>query len=288
VLGSVSMRRCTLLLLFLPGCASVASPTADPSREASANEDANLAAAIGSDPAPQSSDNAATASADGDASNDGAPSGTDGGPFPDASDPWPIDATDEGWSSPESAPPFDPGEGGVCTAPPCAGDLVIDELMIESVAGAGDHGEWLEIESTIDCALDLRGLHGDVPSGSKVRTFQIGDDLWIPARGTLVVADSSNASINHDLPGTVATWSAQPGDVLRNKGGTVTLHMNGVVLDTLTYPSMTLSVGASVAFPADCPLSRRTDWTAWQTSTASWFPGFVGTPNAPNTDVQCP
>ncbi|MDP8999305.1 MAG: hypothetical protein M3O46_04265, partial [Myxococcota bacterium] len=80
----------------------------------------------------------------------------------------------------------------------------------------------------------------------------------------------------------------QPGDVLRNKGTTVTIHMNGVMIDVVTYPSMALTVGTSLAFPSDCAASRRTDWAAWQPSTASWFPGFYGTPNAANSDVQCP
>ena len=185
-------------------------------------------------------------------------------------------------------PPFDTTDGGVCATPPGPGDLVVDELMIESVAGSGDHGEWLELRSTGGCAFDLRGLHGEAPNGSRVRTFQIGDDLWIPAHGTVVVADSNNPAINHGLPEPLVTWAGQPGDVLRNKGGTVTLLMNGVVIDSVSYPSMTLTVGATLAFPSDCPLARRTDWTAWQTSTHSWFPGFLGTPNAPNRDVQCP
>jgi hypothetical protein len=168
------------------------------------------------------------------------------------------------------------------------GELIIDELMIESVAGSGDHGQWLEVQSTAGCAFDLKGLHGEAPNGNKVRTFQISEDFWIPAHGTLVVADSSNPAINHDLPEPMVTWSSQPGDVLRHKGGTVTLIMNGLVIDSVTYPSMTLTVGATLAFPADCPPARRADWTSWQTSAFSWFPGFRGTPNAPNSDVKCP
>jgi hypothetical protein len=166
--------------------------------------------------------------------------------------------------------------------------LIIDELMIESVAGTGDHGEWLEVRSTLGCALDLRGLNGEVPSGGKIRSFAVGDDLWIPAFGTFLVADSGNATLDHGLPGTVVTWSGQPGDVLRNKGDTVNLRMNGAFVDSVTYPALSLVVGASLAFPSDCPLDLRTDWTTWQTSASSWFPGFYGTPNAPNDDVHCP
>jgi hypothetical protein len=83
-------------------------------------------------------------------------------------------------------------------------------------------------------------------------------------------------------------WSGAPGDVLRNKGGTIVLSESGAVVDTLTYPALKLTVGASVAFPADCDPSVRSDWTAWQTSSSPFFPGFYGTPNAANTDVSCP
>jgi hypothetical protein len=189
---------------------------------------------------------------------------------------------------PPPGPPFDAGPGGVCDGPPLAGDLAIDELMIESVSGAGDHGEWLEVTSTRDCALDLRGLHGECPRGAKAATFDVSTDLWVPPRGTFVVADSVSPAVDHDLPPPVVAWRGNLGDVLRNKGGTVTLRLNDVVIDTLTFPALTLTVGASVAFPADCAPATRLDFSRWETSTASWFPGFRGTPNAPNTDVACP
>lgn len=186
------------------------------------------------------------------------------------------------------APPFDAGPSGACTQPLAPGDLLIDELMIESVVGSGDYGEWLEVQSTLDCALDLRGLHGDCPRGAKVATFDVAGDIWIPPRGTFLVADSSHPAINHQLPGTLIVWFGQPGDVLRNKGTTVTLRVIDTLIDSLTYPALSLTAGTSLAFPADCDPSVRTDFSRWQRSTSSWFPGFLGTPNAPNLDVHCP
>jgi hypothetical protein len=185
-------------------------------------------------------------------------------------------------------PPFDAGPEGTCARPLSPGDLTLDELMIESVSGTGDHGEWLEVTSTLDCTVDLLGLHGECPRGAKAATFDITGDLWLPPGGTFVVADSIDPAVNHYLPGTVVAWSGNLGDVLRNKGTTVTLLMNDVVIDTLTYPAVSLTVGASLSFPSDCDPASRSDWTLWQTSTASWFPGFLGTPNAPNIDVTCP
>jgi hypothetical protein len=190
--------------------------------------------------------------------------------------------------APMSGPPFDAGPGGICDAPLGAGDLMIDELMIESVSGTGDHGEWLEVMSMLDCAVNLVGLRGETPRGAKPATFEIAEDLWLPANGFFVVADSADPAINHYLPGTVVAWAGNLGDVLRNEGSTVTLLFDDSVVDTLTYPNKKLMVGASLAFPATCDPSVRSDWTLWQTSTASWFSGFEGTPNAPNVDVACP
>jgi hypothetical protein len=186
-----------------------------------------------------------------------------------------------------SGPPFDAGEGGVCPAGVGPGDLSVTELMIASVAGTGDHGEWLEVTSTRQCALNVHGLHGEVASGAKVRVVDVDDDVWLPAFGTFLIADSVDPALNHYLPGTVIAWAGQPGDVLRNMGDTITFLVDGQLVTSTTYPSLKLTDGSSLAFPADCPPSRADDWTAWQFSTASWFPGFYGTPNAANTDVHC-
>jgi hypothetical protein len=160
--------------------------------------------------------------------------------------------------------------------------------MIESVAGAGDDGEWLEVANVAGCALNLRGLHGDTPVGSKVHSFDVGLDTWIPADGAFVVADSADPAVNHDLPGLVIPWTGHPGDVLRNEGGTITLTLGDILITSLTWPKRTLVPGTSIELPADCDADRASDFSAWQPAAASWFPAFFGTPNAPNVDVACP
>jgi hypothetical protein len=194
---------------------------------------------------------------------------------------------DDGMVEAATGPPFDAGADGICAQPLGLGDLVIEEMMIESVSGSGDNGEWLEIASTLDCAINLAGLHLDCPHGYKVATCDVGGDLWIPARGRIVVADALDPALNHSLPGTVLAWSSVHGDVLRNSGGTVDVWMHGTLVDSVTWPSEKWTIGASVAFPSDCDASARSDFSGWQTSAASWFPAFFGTPNAANTDVHC-
>jgi hypothetical protein len=160
--------------------------------------------------------------------------------------------------------------------------------MIQSVAGAGDDGEWLEVANAGDCSVDLRGLHAEAPRGTKVATLDLSDDLWLAPGASFVVADSTTPAINHYLPGVVYAWFSHPADVLRNKGSTVTLIAGGVIVDSVTYPALALEVGASIAFPNDCDAAARADWSLWRTSVGSYFPGFSGTPNAPNDDVHCP
>jgi hypothetical protein len=185
--------------------------------------------------------------------------------------------------------PFDAGPDGACNSPIHAGDLVIDEVMIASLSGTGDHGEWLEVASTRDCALDLVGLHAECPVGAKVITLDVTSDVWIPARGTFVIADSLEPAVNHALPGVVLAWAGNPGDVLRNEGTTVSLEAGGVLVESLTYPKMkSVPIGTSMEFPSDGALAARSDWLSWQPAQASWFPGFHGTPNAPNDDVTSP
>ena len=198
-------------------------------------------------------------------------------------------ASDDGADADDAptGPPFDAGDAGICAKAPSSQSLMIVELMIESTPGTGDHGEWLEVASTLECAIDLKGLRGECPTGAKVNTFAIDDDVWIPALGTFVVADSTDPAVNHDLPGLVIPWAGEPGDVLRNEGATVTLLLGNTIIDSVTYPNLKLTPGDSIAFPSDCARSLRPEWSMWRNSTASWFPAFTGTPNAPNSDVHC-
>jgi hypothetical protein len=213
-------------------------------------------------------------------------------PSPDATTPIAlppaVSATDGSGGAIDATEASDSSLRDTCPAPPGPGDLAIDEIMITSVAGSGDDGEWVEIQNTRSCSLNLQGLHGECPDGANVRTFDVGSDLWLPPFGTFIVADSSDPAVNHDLPGELLVWAAHTGDVLRKDGATITLTMNAAIVDSVTYPTLKIGVGQSLAFPSDCDADARSDWTEWQPSVASWFPAFFGTPNAPNDDVHCP
>ena len=145
--------------------------------------------------ASQKSDDATLPPAPEDDDGDG---GAANAPFDDAS----PNGDDGGLAHPAPVgPPFDAGEGGICTRPLAMGDLIIVELMIESTSGTGDHGEWIEVESSLRCAVNINGL-AECPTGAKVNTFEVSGDLWIPPLGTFIIADSTNPAVNgHHLPG---------------------------------------------------------------------------------------
>jgi hypothetical protein len=202
-------------------------------------------------------------------------------------------ATDAEDAAAENGDAGDASYGGsadaACSGSLGPGDLVVDELMIASQSGTGDHGEWVEVTSTRSCAIDLNGLYAQVPHGEGTTTAMVTSDLWLPPHAAFLVADSSNPVENHDLPGMIVTWaSGQSSDVLKNSGTTITLFTAAATIDTLTYTATAKLVdGASMAFPADCDPSLRTDFHNWQASLASWTPGFFGSPGRPNTDVSC-
>jgi hypothetical protein len=181
-------------------------------------------------------------------------------------------------------------DADLCTTDLGPGDLVIDELMIASHSGSGDHGEWLEVRSTRSCVTDLKGLYAEVPHGMGTTTASIDGDVLVPPLGFFLIADSALPSVNDNLPGAVIVWgSGTSSDVLLNSGDTITLYTATATIDTLTYPSSAKLVdGSSMAFPANCPPASRSEFGNWQPSLTSWTPGLFGTPMAPNTDVSCP
>jgi hypothetical protein len=213
------------------------------------------------------------------------------GPAPDAAAPGPAPDASQGAPSGDDDPTDAMANAepeGACDAPLSPGDIIIDEIMVESVAGTGDYGEWIEARSTLSCQVNLLGLHGECPKGAKVITFDVTSDFWVIGGASFLIADSMVPAINHYLPEPLFTWGGHQGDVLRNEGATVSLRMNDVLIDSVTYPALKLLVGRSWAFPSDCDPTLRSDFANWQTSTSSWFPSFFGTPNEPNDDVHCP
>jgi hypothetical protein len=181
----------------------------------------------------------------------------------------------------------DAGDGGSCPDPLALGDLVFDEVMIATKPGESDKGQWLEVRNSRSCSVDLIGLHAQAPRGSSFHTLDVTTDLWVPAGGYFLIADSLDPTLNNNLPGLVLAWSDGDADALHKTDDTVTLSVGAVTIDSLTYKAKEGLEAISMAFPANCAADLRGDFSNWRESSASWTPGLYGTPSAPNTDVRC-
>ncbi len=228
--------------------------------------------------------------------------GSDSGAVADSSTPLdssssPDSATggDSGVLTPDSGT-VTPDSGTVGHANACAndgalsaGDLAVVEVMIASASGSGDRGEWFEVQSTRSCALNLNGLHVESPRGTLKDTFDITTDTWLEANGIFVIADSADATKNHDVPAPVYAWKGTaPADVLVNSGDTITITAGTFTIETFVYPTFqTVYPGRTMSFPSDCAWSDRSSWARWSWSFHAWSGNFLGTPNADNTDVAC-
>jgi hypothetical protein len=178
------------------------------------------------------------------------------------------------------------GPSGDCVGPLLLGDVKIVELMINSQDGVADKGEWVEIQSTRDCTLNVNGLTISSPRGTDTDTVTISEDTFIPPNGTFVVGDSDLSALNGALPPILFSWESY--DVLKNTGDTVNVMAGATLIDTLTYPDFTtLTPGRSLSFPADCAWSDRADWARWSYSFNVYSGVLEGTPNADNIDVAC-
>lgn len=198
------------------------------------------------------------------------------------------DGGDAGGSrSDDASAPVDAGAPSNCAGALQPGDVKIVELMIASASGANDRGEWLEIQSTRACILDLSGVTITTPRGQGINTATIGQGFLLAPNASALVVDFTAPSDNHSVPAgkIAAAWSNY--DVLKNGGDTITIKSGQVTIDSLTYPQFTLSYGHSVSFPADCTWNDRASWQRWSWSVNAWVPSFYGTPGSDNTDVAC-
>lgn len=182
---------------------------------------------------------------------------------------------------------LDGGAPVACTGPLAAGDVKIVEMMIASASGSADCGEWVELESTRTCILNINGLVVQSPRGTLFDKASVTVDTFIAPGASFLVADSASTTDNHSLPNAavVATWNTY--DVLKNGGDTIDVYAGTTLVDTLTYPAFTLVPGRSVAFPADCAWSDRASWARWSMSFNVWSSPYQGTPGADNSDVSC-
>lgn len=204
---------------------------------------------------------------------------------PDAALPPPPDAMVD--PEPDAMVEPEPDAAVVNPVPcaPSATNILITEVMVASITGSGDKGEWFEIHNVGDCIVDLAGVEIVSPTGSGVEKVHSIVAGTIDPDGYFVLALSGNAADNHGLKFDYVYENSALDDVVLNNGADwIELRFGGAALDRASWPSSGFTYGATKYFPANLDPAMNGDWSKWLVSTAvysSMGGTFLGTPGAP-------
>jgi hypothetical protein len=156
---------------------------------------------------------------------------------------------------------------------PQPGDLVITEIMPNPAAVGDTAGEWFEILATAD--VDLNGLQlGDDLASPDATLPAGGDCLTVGAGQRVVLARNADEAQNGGLPPAI-----QAAFSLTNDGGTLSVGLGGVPLDTVTWSGSTAGAAWTVDPAAEDPASND-DPASWCVATTPYGAGDRGTPGA--------
>lgn len=161
------------------------------------------------------------------------------------------------------------------------GDLYFSEVMADPDTTADTWGEWFEVSSARDEAVDLAGLtiHDD-----RHESFTVDVSFVLPPGGRAVFAESADPTRNGGITPDVVIQGVS----LSNSGDVLSLDAPGGTVDRVGlfelagffFPS-----GASLELRRRDPSASANDRSrAWCTATTAWpgSAGDLGTPGAPN------
>jgi cysteine-rich repeat protein len=172
---------------------------------------------------------------------------------------------------------------GACIAPPrraAAGDLVITELMQDSVVLPPDVGEWVEIQNVANDALDLRGCVLANAAGQVV-SIERDVPLVLPEDQQFLLAGSGIYSQNGHIFGVDHVWDDFG---LGNVTDTLTLTCNGVLIDTVQWgPGWPIANNVAMQLSSDAADATDNDGVeSWCAATSNYGSGHRGSPGTAN------
>lgn len=188
---------------------------------------------------------------------------------------------------PDAEVPPEPDAAVVDPAPcaPKTSNLALSEVMVASVAGGGDRGEWFEVRNTGACPVDLAGLEIVSPTGSGIEKKHTVSGGIVAPGAYFVFALSGDAGENHAVPYDYVYGLGTADDViLNNAADWLELRVAGVAIDRVTWPSSGYVVGASHFYASSLDPLLNDNWAAWTASSAVYSTTggtFRGTPGAP-------
>jgi hypothetical protein len=164
------------------------------------------------------------------------------------------------------------------------GDLVINEVMIDTAAVANGAGEWFEIYNASGFNVDLDGLEVfDTSVGSPGSPFTVSGTLIVDADSYVVLGRKTTIATNGGADVDYAYGTAH---VLGNASDELFLSNGTDVIDSIawdngaTFPDPT---GASISLDATSQDSTSNDDGAgWCVSRTAYGDGDLGTPGTAN------
>jgi len=110
-------------------------------------------------------------------------------------------------------------------------DIIITELL-PNANGEDDYKEWFEIYNTIGWPIDINGwVISD--NGTDSHTINNGAPLIVPAKGYLILGESTDPGLNGGAP---VDYAYGPDDVtLGNGGDEIILSQGGTVIHAVGY-----------------------------------------------------
>lgn len=181
------------------------------------------------------------------------------------------------------------------TGPPCTvapGFVYINEIMIASVSGSRDRGEWFEIYNPGDCEADLSGMVIASPTSSGTMREHTISSLRIAPGSYTVLAQSLNPAEHHgaNVDYAYGTGSSTTEIRFSNSRDSLLLRAGMDEIDRIEWTSSGFSYSTSRQFPTSGAISEHGTWSRWcdSTQTFSMTGGvFYGTPGMAN-DMTCP
>ena len=160
--------------------------------------------------------------------------------------------------------------------PPVAGDLLISELMIDPASGEDDQQEWVELHNTSADPLTLEGVALLDEDGDGVTLH----GLVIAGRGWLLLAAGDVSAETGAAPEMIYDADLFH---LGNGDGAVSVQLDGVILDALTYDDVSWPILEGRALsridPEGSPEAGDAPG-AWCAADSAMPGGDYGTPDA--------
>ncbi|MCB9668731.1 MAG: lamin tail domain-containing protein [Alphaproteobacteria bacterium] len=174
-----------------------------------------------------------------------------------------------------------------------AGDLVINEVLIDPVATGDGTGEWFELRVDHAGPIDLKGLvlESWIQDTTTIESFTIDTNLLVTNGQFVVIGIESNTSLNGNV---AVDYDWPPGGVFNLYNNVDLLQVRassgGTIVDTITWDNGVTfpdPAGASMVLEPTAPYNTATgndSGTSWCEATVAWAGSFgdFGSPGAAN------